>query len=199
LDDKFKENGICIPSNLIVIGTVNMDETTHSFSRKVLDRAMTFEKNIDSPDGKLPMPRSADTDWSYGDPIPSAWMLSTYLKAYSIVDRFKEAGKVVEYINTVNAALNDTSFMVAYRTLDEAIMYMFHTSDCIDKPADWFDLAFDDVLLMKVLPRIEGDENTVRTPLEALMGSFRNQKKFQAKGSQMLMRLAKTGYTSFWS
>ena len=27
------------------MGTVNMDETTHSFSRKVLDRAMTIEMN----------------------------------------------------------------------------------------------------------------------------------------------------------
>ena len=38
-------DGLAIPPNLIVIGTVNMDETTHSFSRKVLDRAMTIEMN----------------------------------------------------------------------------------------------------------------------------------------------------------
>lgn len=31
------------PTNLFVIGTVNMDETTHPFSDKVLDRAFTFE------------------------------------------------------------------------------------------------------------------------------------------------------------
>jgi 5-methylcytosine-specific restriction protein B len=31
------------PANLFVIGTVNMDETTYSFSDKVLDRAFTFE------------------------------------------------------------------------------------------------------------------------------------------------------------
>ena len=34
-----------LPKNLIVIGTVNMDETTFSFSRKVLDRAMSVEMN----------------------------------------------------------------------------------------------------------------------------------------------------------
>ncbi|RKY81562.1 hypothetical protein DRQ11_15295, partial [candidate division KSB1 bacterium] len=32
-----------LPSNLIVIGTVNMDETTYAFSPKVLDRANTIE------------------------------------------------------------------------------------------------------------------------------------------------------------
>ena len=31
------------PRNLFIIGTVNMDETTHPFSDKVLDRAFTFE------------------------------------------------------------------------------------------------------------------------------------------------------------
>ena len=31
------------PENLYVVGTVNMDETTFPFSRKVLDRANTIE------------------------------------------------------------------------------------------------------------------------------------------------------------
>ena len=34
-----------IPSNLYIVGTVNMDETTHPFSKKVLDRANTIEFN----------------------------------------------------------------------------------------------------------------------------------------------------------
>lgn len=43
--DMYEKDGICLPPNLIVVGTVNMDETTFSFSRKVLDRAMTIEMN----------------------------------------------------------------------------------------------------------------------------------------------------------
>lgn len=39
----FCKNGISIPFNLIVAGTVNMDETTHGFSRKVIDRALSFD------------------------------------------------------------------------------------------------------------------------------------------------------------
>ena len=35
--------GLTLPPNLIVIGTVNMDDTTYQFSRKVIDRAMTLE------------------------------------------------------------------------------------------------------------------------------------------------------------
>ena len=34
-----------LPSNVYIIGTVNMDETTHPFSKKVLDRANTIEFN----------------------------------------------------------------------------------------------------------------------------------------------------------
>src|SRR5690606_29802675 len=39
----FLKHGISIPFNLIVAGTVNMDDTTHGFSRKVIDRALTFD------------------------------------------------------------------------------------------------------------------------------------------------------------
>ena len=40
----FLDNGgIPLPPNLIVAGTVNMDETTHGFSRKVIDRALTLD------------------------------------------------------------------------------------------------------------------------------------------------------------
>lgn len=43
LRDYFAANGIPLPPNLIVAGTVNMDETTHGFSRKVIDRALTID------------------------------------------------------------------------------------------------------------------------------------------------------------
>ena len=43
IKEEIKRKGITIQSNVIIIGTVNMDDTTNSFSRKVIDRAMTFE------------------------------------------------------------------------------------------------------------------------------------------------------------
>ena len=44
-DSKAKYSNLHIPDNLYLIGTVNMDETTHPFSKKVLDRANTIEFN----------------------------------------------------------------------------------------------------------------------------------------------------------
>ncbi|MGH4122462.1 MAG: McrB family protein [Clostridium sp.] len=40
-----KYGDVYIPQNLYIIGTVNMDETTFTFSKKVLDRASTIEFN----------------------------------------------------------------------------------------------------------------------------------------------------------
>ena len=34
---------LALPPNLYIVGTVNVDETTHAFSPKVLDRAFTIE------------------------------------------------------------------------------------------------------------------------------------------------------------
>ena len=51
--DRLKNDGLRLPSNLIVVGTVNMDETTHQFSRKVIDRAMTIEMNIEDAETLL--------------------------------------------------------------------------------------------------------------------------------------------------
>ena len=57
---KGKYGVVRIPENLYIIGTVNMDETTFPFSRKVLDRANTIEfstvellANFDSTQGEV--------------------------------------------------------------------------------------------------------------------------------------------------
>ena len=42
-DIEYVSTGLKLPKNLLVIGTVNVDETTYMFSPKVLDRANTLE------------------------------------------------------------------------------------------------------------------------------------------------------------
>lgn len=50
---------LCLPKNLFVIGTVNVDETTHMFSPKVLDRAnvIEFRANLENIDSFLTDPK----------------------------------------------------------------------------------------------------------------------------------------------
>ncbi len=59
---RFMDDGVTLPPNLVIVGTVNMDEAAHSFSRKVLDRAMTIEMNRVSLDDGLD---SAVNQWNY--------------------------------------------------------------------------------------------------------------------------------------
>ncbi|WP_336245742.1 MrcB family domain-containing protein [Paenibacillus apiarius] len=44
-EDRARFGDLHIPDNVYLVGTVNMDETTHPFSKKVLDRANTIEFN----------------------------------------------------------------------------------------------------------------------------------------------------------
>lgn len=61
--DYLKKHKFSIPKNLFIVGTVNMDETTNQFSRKVLDRAFTIEMtDVDFRNfGKVEEPSYDDT------------------------------------------------------------------------------------------------------------------------------------------
>jgi hypothetical protein len=74
----------CLPPNFAVIGTVNMDETTQAFSRKVLDRAFTIElSDIDlRATGQL---AAASTE-SKSSPWPASWWLARYRRISDVPD-----------------------------------------------------------------------------------------------------------------
>ena len=63
--------------------------------------------------------------------------------------------KVLVYLKAINAVLDKTPFKVAYRTRNEMMLY------CIERGGD-LAKALDEVTSMKILSRIEGDENAVR-------------------------------------
>ena len=207
--EKFKaffvlQGGIPIPSNLVVMGTVNMDETTCSFPHKVLDRAMTFElnefdidsgleSNPDTPLGSIKVENAKGT-FTHG------WQV--YAEAKDVCDKIKP------YLVSVNAVLNGTKFKFAYRTRDEVMAY------CVERMKDGTALvaALDEATSMKVLSRVEGDEQIVkRTWLEKLQTAIADglkalcaegeepPKKCADKLAEMHKRLVDTGFTSFWA
>jgi hypothetical protein len=143
----FKEAGVSIPFNLIVAGTVNMDETTHGFSRKVLDRALSFDFNEFYPNdfNAYFSPNAQNKTFTY--PIYSDASLSLNF-ASSFV---KES---CEFLSEVNSVLKNSPFELAYRALNELLLSV----KCIN-PKNEIELqsVWDDFLMMKVLPRIEGD------------------------------------------
>jgi hypothetical protein len=146
----FANIGIPVPPNLIVAGTVNMDETTHSFSRKVIDRALTFDF------GKF-FPNDFD---QYLEPTVRAKSfsfptLSKVTKEDLSALALKEGGnKTIQFCKDLNNILKDSAFELAFRALNELLISLV----CIN-PKDESELqaVWDDFLMTKVLPRIEGD------------------------------------------
>jgi 5-methylcytosine-specific restriction endonuclease McrBC GTP-binding regulatory subunit McrB len=123
-ESEFSE-GISIPSNLIVIGTVNMDETTHSFSRKVLDRAMTFEmNNVDLTAGL----EITKIDWSYPEAyISKDNVIGNYTSGAEVYSQdFNEKDEIINFLKKLNNELDGTPFKIAYRVRDEFLIYCYY-------------------------------------------------------------------------
>lgn len=189
-------DGISIPSNLVVIGTVNMDETTHSFSRKVLDRAMTFEMNNVDLNAGLELSKN---DWSYPETyVFSNEILGGYTAGAEVVNEFNESKKVIDFLIKINTELEGTPFKIAYRVRDEFLIYCYYAS--LNPSANWLTNALDEMTSMKILSRIEGDETKTGSILKNLQRILTaDYEKSNAKVKEMEARLQTNGYTSFWS
>lgn len=210
---QFNESGICIPQNLIVVGTVNMDETTFSFSRKVLDRAMTIEMNDVNLHGGL-----TERNEKIGK-LGKAELIGNAVEGEDVYADNKDVCEIVlTYLDAVNAVLNGTPFKVAYRTRNEFLLYVVNNLP-YNKDKNNADLeqgyvvarALDEITSMKVLSRIEGDDTkvsdefidrlnkTIEDGLKSVSGEEHTITSISlAKLKEMKAKLA-SGYTSFWS
>lgn len=165
----FRIRGLTLPKNLIVIGTVNMDETTFSFSRKVLDRAMSVEMNeVDydsfltgNTDDELKAIVKSFEDGQYGETVTlNSLLVDRHIEAREVIDDLGEDAQfVIRYLKRINALLEGTPFKLGYRAANEALIYLhsareFGQGDRI--------AALDNFTLMKILSRIEGDETKLK-------------------------------------
>lgn len=164
--DHLETKGLTLPKNLIVIGTVNMDETTFSFSRKVLDRAMSVEMNEVNYDSFLT--DTTDDDLKAivkafeenGDADLKALLVDRHIEAKEIIEELGEDAQfAINYLKRVNALLEGTPFKLGYRAANEALIYLqaSHEFGQTDRIA-----ALDNFTLMKILSRIEGDETKLK-------------------------------------
>lgn len=167
-----KENGLRLPENLFVIGTVNMDDTTHQFSRKVIDRAFTIEMNGDELEEMFAEDNAKTLSYT-NNPLPISELKPKFVKAAEalndpVVNGYKD--RIIELVpaklKAINAILKDTPFRVSYRVQNEFVLYL---STLILKRKD--DETIDDlineaalvILLEKILPRVQGDEKLLST------------------------------------
>ena len=218
--NRFLKDGVCIPQNLVVVGTVNMDETTFSFSRKVLDRAMTIEMNEVDLEGGL------DVRHEHIGKLGAAELIGTAVEGVDVYGTYKDVcDTAISYLQKINEKLEGTPFKIAYRTRNEVLLYVvnnlpYNSDEDEDNLKQEFVItrALDEITNMKILSRIEGDESkvsarfleeletTIKEGLEEIFegpyGTEESDETFKsvslAKLDEMKKRLA-SGYTSFWS
>lgn len=162
-----------LPPNLYIVGTVNMDETTHAFSPKVLDRAFTMElTEVDFSDypGNTTDQGSLDLDdvarqeflqvFSQDGQFPQ-------IRKHDIRAYVQGHDEVRDSLQRLNTALAEYRFHFGYRVFDEIIQFLAN-ADANDMYED-FHSALDSAAFMKILPKFSGSEARVGRPLGALI------------------------------
>lgn len=198
--EKIEEGGkrLTIPQNLFVVGTVNMDETTFSFSRKVLDRAMTIEMN----EVKLTTGLNANSDSELG--YISSDLIGQAVEGRDIyADHQPMCDEVIAYLERVNEVLDATPFKIAYRTRNEFLLYAVNRKTFAPESELWQTL--DEMTSMKILSRIEGDTERCEKPLRGLETLLRDTlgdhttESISLRKIEEMTRKLQSGYTSYWT
>ena len=154
--------GLTLPENVVIIGTVNMDDTTHQFSRKVIDRAMTIEMN----GGNLRNMFGGSKNLEYLPEEEQKEWQQAFARRYVTADEVLEAHPEVanelveqlpERLEEINRALKGTPFEVSYRVLNELTIMVGVMLDDGKTLKAAIAQSVNNILLMKILPRIEGD------------------------------------------
>lgn len=189
-----KYGKVILPGNLYIVGTVNMDETTFPFSKKVLDRANTIEFSyVDL----LSMP-SFSTATADKIAVTNEFLVSKYitLNDCDAADR-EYIGSVCTTLSRINSILEIANAHIGYRVRDEIVFYMLN-----NREADLLDdkVAFDNQIMQKILPRVQGSSESIKTMLGELLKICESE-KYEASAKKinfMIKRYEEDGFTSYW-
>ena len=213
---QFEENNetinLHIPDNIYIIGTVNMDDSTFQFSRKVLDRANTIEFSDVDLDNLF----FENNEEVESLNVSNNFLKTTYLKTMDIEEEYREYAKEInKKIIEINEILKKSQKQFAYRVRDEILFYMVE-----NKKANLLheDIAFDYQIMQKILPAISGSEesvyqvlidllnfvcetNTIDTIEEGLNYLKETKAKYENSANKIIYMLKgyqNDGYVSYW-
>lgn len=167
------ENGVPsklnVPTNLFIIGTVNIDETTNMFSPKVLDRANTIEFRINNNQMKGFLNTTNDLNmkalFGKGVNMSQNFIGLANNKSFTSKDRDEINKTLLNFFGE----LQKIGAEFGYRTASE-ILRLIHQLGFID-----VDLAINEKLdfaiMQKLLPKLHGSRRKLVPVLETL-GSF---------------------------
>ena len=209
------ENGI--PDNLYLVGTVNMDETTFPFSKKVLDRANTIEFNYVELFPKF------ERTLSSAEPldVPNRFMQTEYLVLErDCADEQDYVTQICDKLQQINVILRKANAHVGYRVRDEIVFYMLNNKKAGNLLTE--EQAFDNEIMQKILPRIQGSAVSIKDMLIELFkfcmgdqagvdqdnGNVSKQMENKADSAKykesakkigyMMKRYEEDGFTSYW-
>jgi hypothetical protein len=201
-----------LPNNVRVVGTANMDETTRNFSPKVLDRAFSIEFNeVDltafpaAAGGQV----SAEPFRQLGNRLVDPQNPVTVGEGYKQQPQlFDDVSGLIEEVRTI---LEPARLSFGYRPRDASCLYMWHWKKDNLEALLPYNTALDYCILQKVLPKIYGQGERLRSALENLerwlqgeavldleADPARKLLRSAEKVKRMRQRLDEEGATTYW-
>lgn len=177
---------IKLPENLMVIGTVNVDETTYMFSPKVLDRANTLEfltqpaedymsgspeYSIKGDLDYLQTPLSdVDIENEVNIRTENIFQLKNRLEGVKTVDNKDLWNVLSNNIAQFQDILKEADFDFGFRTINEIIRFMCVAWKYENTPPKWdnWERYFDAQIMQKMLPKLHGSQKELGKVLEEL-------------------------------
>jgi 5-methylcytosine-specific restriction enzyme B len=143
------------PKNLLVVGTVNVDETTYPFSPKVLDRAFVIDINtidaIGYIDGELHRTPAAK-------PVLPSFQPSRDWRSLPVTSTDRA------FVLDLHRVLTEAGRPFGYRTIAEGLAYLAHARPFRNAGLN----AQDTLIASKILPRFHGRRHELEPALHGL-------------------------------
>ncbi|KAA2234908.1 hypothetical protein [Salinarimonas soli] len=203
-----------LPTNLVLVGTVNVDETTQGFSPKVLDRSMVLE--FDEVDLERLRNGGSNLD-------PTGFRFPLTLPSFALpsdADYKALPDNTHTHLKSINSILESSRLHFGYRSAVEMARFIKIYHDIIPEDTqdtDWL-RALDVAVLQKVLPRLSGNRSKLINPLARLCGYLKDGSvptdtpdledlpddpsalfpRSYSRAREMLLTLEEFGYVSFF-
>lgn len=180
-----------IPDNLLIVGTVNVDETTYMFSPKVLDRANTIE-----------FPTMAAKEYMNSDFKEFDFKNINYLmnpledldvrnmNIYDLKDIFMfincSEGNLWDVLSNeldlFQSILKKINFDFGFRVINEILRFMFVSWRYEDSPQNWenWERYFDAQVKQKILPKLHGSQKAIGQTINELFNACLIERKNNA-------------------
>jgi 5-methylcytosine-specific restriction endonuclease McrBC GTP-binding regulatory subunit McrB len=168
-----------LPPNLHIIGTVNLDETTHAFSPKVLDRAFAMELVEVSFSGfPFATANGASLDEQEQTALLDAFSINgTFprIEHGTIVERIQQDARPRDWLESLNQQLRPAYMHFGYRVFDEILAFVDlgmknGLFNALGPGGDPLFAPFDAAVQMKVLPKFHGSRAKLEDPLIRVLG-----------------------------